>query len=60
MLEEEKKKKNEEISLLREQYLAAIEHKQSRIAKEIESEIEHIQSNLELELKRQQLIVKEA
>lgn len=60
MLEEEKKKKNEEISILREQYLTAIEQKHARIAKEIESEIEYIQSNLELELKRQQLITKEA
>lgn len=60
MLEEEREKKNEEISMLKEQYDAAMEHKQLRIAKEIENEIEQVQSQLELELKRQQLIKKEA
>lgn len=60
MLEEEREKKNEEISMLKEQYDAAIEQKQLRIAKEIESEIEQVESQLELELKRQQLIQKEA
>lgn len=60
MLEEEKEKKNEEISMLREQYDAALEQKQLRIAKEIESEIEQVQNQLDLELKRQQLIQKEA
>lgn len=60
ILEEEREKKNEEISMLREQYDAALEQKQARIAKEIDSEIEQIQGQFELELKRQQLIQKEA
>lgn len=60
MLEEEKQKKNEEIAMLREQYDSAMEQKQAKIAKEIQSEIQQMQSHLDLELKRQQLIQKEA
>lgn len=60
MLQEDREKKMDEINMLREHYAAALEQKQSRIAAEIDSEIRQIQNDLEFELKRQQLIEKEA
>lgn len=60
LINEEKEKKTEEISILKEQYITAMEQKQLGIAKEIQSEMQQIQNQFELELKRQQLIQKEA
>ncbi|KAJ8981891.1 hypothetical protein NQ317_007283 [Molorchus minor] len=54
--QEQNEKKLEEIIFLKEQYDAALEQKQTRIAIEIEKDIKEVQQNLEIELKRQKLI----
>jgi hypothetical protein len=59
-LEEEKEKKLDEITALKEQYDSALQLKQSRIASEIETEIKLIQFNLSVENARDKLIEKEA
>lgn len=60
VLEEERLKKNEEIIILREQYAIAMEQKQSRIAKEIETEMKQVEDQFQMELQRQKLIQEEA
>ncbi|KAJ8913230.1 hypothetical protein NQ315_016173 [Exocentrus adspersus] len=60
VLHEKNEKKFEEIAVLKEQYDAALMLKQSRIALEIEKEMQQIEDNLDIELRRQRLILDEA
>ncbi|KAJ3646288.1 hypothetical protein Zmor_023880 [Zophobas morio] len=60
VLEEEKEKKLDEITVLKEQYDSALQLKQSRIASEIETEIKQIEFNISIENVRDKLIEKEA
>ncbi|KAJ8967629.1 hypothetical protein NQ314_002748 [Rhamnusium bicolor] len=60
VLQEQNEKKAEEITMLRDQYEAALQQKQSRIAMEIEKEMREMEENLNIEIKRQKLIQDEA
>nr|XP_023022250.1 gamma-tubulin complex component 6 [Leptinotarsa decemlineata] len=60
ILLEQNEKKFEEMNMLKEQYVAALEEKQLRIAKEIQEELNQVEESFETELKRQKLIQEEA
>lgn len=53
-------RKTEAMALLKEQYDIALQQKQERILKDIERDITHAESDLEIEKMRSKLIQEEA